>query len=117
MIKNNTGTRNTRNPLCFLLEAADDLAYTFADLEDGYNKGLYTYQDLLDVVIKAGDEKGKALLEKSWKTESRSKLDLKHQWILINMQSFLGLQKQLYSVSRVSDAFILHYDEIMNGEF
>ncbi len=28
IIKNNTGTRNTRNPLCFLLEAADDLAYT-----------------------------------------------------------------------------------------
>ena len=118
MIKNNTGTRNTRNPLCFLSEAADDLAYTFADLEDGYNKGLYTYQDLLDVVIKAGDEKGKALLEKELENGIQEQIGSKTSVDPYKYAVFSWLtKKQLYSVSRVSDAFILHYDEIMNGEF
>ena len=52
-IKQNTGTTGCRNPLCFILEAADDLAYTFADLEDGYKKGLYSYEQLLDVIVEA----------------------------------------------------------------
>ena len=50
-IKQNTGTTGCRNPLCFILEAADDLAYTFADLEDGYKKGLYSYEQLLFFIV------------------------------------------------------------------
>ena len=38
-----TGTENCRHPLTFLLEAADDIAYRTADLEDAYKKGRFTY--------------------------------------------------------------------------
>lgn len=47
----------TRHPLTFMLEAADDIAYATADLEDAYKKGLFTldefvkyFQDALDQV-------------------------------------------------------------------
>ena len=35
-----TGTDGNRNPLAFILEAADDIAYKTADIEDAFIKGL-----------------------------------------------------------------------------
>lgn len=47
-----TGTyfNNThhRHPLTFILEAADDIAYATADLEDSYKKGLFTLVEFKD---------------------------------------------------------------------
>lgn len=42
-----TGTRGKRNPLTFILEAADDIAYSTADIEDAYKKGFFDYQTFL----------------------------------------------------------------------
>lgn len=36
-----------RHPLTFILEAADDIAYATADLEDSYKKGLFTIDDFV----------------------------------------------------------------------
>lgn len=33
-----------RNPLVFILEAADDIAYLLGDLEDAFNKGIISYE-------------------------------------------------------------------------
>jgi len=41
--------RNTmiiRHPLAFLMEAADSICYLVMDIEDGFNKDLYSYNDL-----------------------------------------------------------------------
>lgn len=37
-----------RHPLTFLLEAADDIAYATADLEDAFKKGLFTIEQFID---------------------------------------------------------------------
>jgi dGTPase len=37
-----------RHPLTFVLEAADDIAYATADLEDAFKKGLFTIKDFTD---------------------------------------------------------------------
>lgn len=37
-----------RHPLTFILEAADDIAYATADLEDSYKKGLFTIEQFKD---------------------------------------------------------------------
>ena len=42
-----TGADGVRHPLAFLLEAADDIAYRTADIEDGFKKGMLSYADLL----------------------------------------------------------------------
>lgn len=46
-----TGTKQEggvcRHPLTYLLEAADDIAYATADLEDGYKKGIFTLDEFI----------------------------------------------------------------------
>lgn len=41
-----TGTDGKRHPLTFILEAADDIAYKTADIEDAYVKGFISYYQL-----------------------------------------------------------------------
>lgn len=51
-ISENVGTLKDneiyRHPLTFMLEAADDIAYATADLEDAFKKGLFTLNDFID---------------------------------------------------------------------
>ena len=58
-VTEDTGTKRgdevCRHPLTYLLEAADDIAYATADLEDGYKKGIFT----LDEFIRFIEEKAK----------------------------------------------------------
>lgn len=50
-ISENIGTKNEneiyRHPLTFILEAADDIAYATADLEDAFKKDLFTLDDFI----------------------------------------------------------------------
>jgi dGTPase len=45
-IKNETGTGDARNPICFLVEAADDIVYLAADVEDAVKKGILRWKDI-----------------------------------------------------------------------
>lgn len=47
-ITESTGAINCRYPLTFLLEAADDIAYHTADIEDAVKKGFLSYSQLLE---------------------------------------------------------------------
>jgi len=38
-----TGTGNARNPITYLVEAADDIVYSVADIEDAVKKGIFTW--------------------------------------------------------------------------
>ncbi|WP_088329797.1 dGTPase [Lacimicrobium sp. SS2-24] len=50
-----------RFPLTYLMEAADDISYCLADIEDGVEKGLLSYQRLADLLITTFDDNsGKA---------------------------------------------------------
>ncbi|MDD7517694.1 deoxyguanosinetriphosphate triphosphohydrolase [Ruminococcus flavefaciens] len=46
-IVNSTGAVNCRHPLAFILEAADDIAYKTADIEDAVKKGFVRYDQLI----------------------------------------------------------------------
>ena len=43
-----TGADGVRHPLAFLVEAADDIAYKTADIEDAFVKGFISYHGLLE---------------------------------------------------------------------
>ena len=45
-IVSSTGAGKNRHPLTYILEAADDLAYKTADIEDAFVKGFISYHDL-----------------------------------------------------------------------
>ena len=43
-----TDSQMARHPLTYLLEAADDIAYATADLEDAFKKGLFSLEQFVD---------------------------------------------------------------------
>lgn len=45
-----TGTRGRSHPLSLVLEAADDIAYRTADVEDAYQKGRFSFGQLQDAL-------------------------------------------------------------------
>lgn len=47
-VQRSTGTMGKRHPLAFVLEAADDIAYRTADMEDAVKKGSISYEKLLE---------------------------------------------------------------------
>ena len=49
-IQEATGTHGCRNPLTFILEAADDIAYRTVDIEDAFVKGFISCEQLLEAV-------------------------------------------------------------------
>lgn len=106
MIRGELGLREgQRHPLVFLLEAADDIAYSVSDLEDGYKLGCITIEDIesinsllaeMDRVSRGGED-------------STIHDDLFVQRVRIKAQSKM--------LSDCSQAFIDNYTEIMDGSF
>ena len=57
-IQEATGTNGCRHPLTFILEAADDIAYNTADIEDAFIKGFISYHQLREEIIKLQEDYG-----------------------------------------------------------
>ncbi len=53
--------RGLRHPIVFIMEAADDIAYSLSDIEDGIEKGLldsnYVFENLIPYIKKQADPK------------------------------------------------------------
>ena len=56
VIRDRTGTGAARNPISYLVEAADDIVYSAADIEDGIKKGVILWRDL-EETLKESDDK------------------------------------------------------------
>ncbi|MCH5208180.1 MAG: dNTP triphosphohydrolase [Oscillospiraceae bacterium] len=125
-ITEKTGAVGCRFPLTFILESADDIAYKTADIEDAVEKGLISYDIIINelsgerfsgmceneaerrVLDEAVEElkKSRASAEKL-RMESPEKAAVS-RWIV-------KLQTRL--IYAASDAFCENYAEIMNGGF
>ena len=44
LIRDKTGTGDFRNPITYLVEAADDIVYSIADVEDAIKKSIFTWE-------------------------------------------------------------------------
>lgn len=124
-IQAEVGTDGFRHPLCFILEAADDIAYLTADIEDGFKKGFLSYRRLYrDLVDNPNQKKLSAQEQKAYDHmiarlehfyETGLKLDVPDpeeyaisNWI-IAVQGFL--------IACATNGFICHYSDIMNGSY
>lgn len=118
-ISQETGTLSNRHPLTYILEAADDLAYSTADIEDAFVKGYITYNMLVEELKKLGEScrcPGFDALEKLqvyyqrglergiWNPESYAVKN----WV-VRLQGVL--------ISCATDGFISNYEKIMSGEY
>ena len=120
-IQSTLGTEGRRHPLAFVLEAADDIAYKTADVEDAYKKGCITYGQLVRELKDRGEARGagqkyfelvEALEKRYQKGQERHVSDPEgyavQNWI-VNVQGRL--------LTCATDNFADHYREIMAGSY
>lgn len=117
--------KGCRHPLSFILEAADDISYLTADIEDAYKKGYFTYRQFLeelysDSVLErlTGEERNAYIkiadkLEKIYHEGKRKNVADPEEyaisnWIVI-VQGFL--------INCATTGFTQNYHSIMNGSY
>lgn len=106
-IVNTLNTRGVRHPLTYLLEAADDIAYITADIEDALAKSVVTRSDLKRFLIRE--------LEGTLKENEKRIIDaLAKEKFNVNTL-FVDIRNIM--IQAVVDNFDQHYDKIMNGQF
>ena len=115
-----TGTNGRRHPLAFLLEAADDIAYRTADIEDAVKKGCISYETLFrELTGYRAKEQGDAYQRVvSWLEDKYNKALEKGyadpgQYAVQNW--IISAQGQM--IAGVTDSFVRHYGEIMEGTY
>lgn len=130
-ITHNTGTLASsnvyRHPLTFILEAADDIAYSTADLEDAFKKGLFSlkefvdfFEDTLNIYDKRKKvpayqkEKALELITPLKKMLSDKGSDSKS--LLPDFQQWVGYARDWLTYA-AAYGFASHYDEIMAGTY
>lgn len=118
-IQKSLGTNGNRHPLAYILEAADDIAYLTADIEDAFKKGCISYYDLLRELQKAGEGKPEAVeyraivrklsekYEKALKrNEDSPEIYAVQNWIVL---------VQGHLISSATLGFTTNYEAIMSG--
>ncbi len=107
---------NERHPLCFLLEAADDICYSVSDIEDGVKKKTITLEFLQDTLTDKYKEDAECikLHEKICeKNKEYSKLENKNSLIAQDCRIFA----QVKMINSAIDTFQKNHEEILNGRF
>lgn len=120
-----TKTNGCRHPLSFILEAADDISYLTADIEDAYKKGFISYRRLLDelysekVVDHLTGDTRKAYLEMADKLEQKYESGKKRG--VANPESYAVanwiVAVQGFLISCATYGFTRNYHAIMNGTY
>ena len=118
-IRKATGIGKSRHPLVFLLEAADDIAYMAADVEDGFKKGVVSITQIRNYLSEFGNsevvDKLNERLDINTKKSYYSRVnehypdqeELVIQWLRIDIQRTL--------IEAAIENFFSEYDAIMNG--
>ncbi len=120
-IQQTLGTEGKRHPLAFVLEAADDIAYKTADVEDAFKKGCITYQQLVEELWACGQKLGageeysglvEALAERYRKGRER-KVSNPEEYAVQNW--IVKVQGKLLACA--TDNFANNYQAIMEGTY
>lgn len=124
-ITNSTGAKGCRYPLTFLLEAADDIAYLTADIEDGITKGMISCTELITELEKKCYTEGFSQVQTDAYLQTIERLKDKYTQALKKgmpnpernaVQNWIiGVQSRLLGYAK--DEFVKNYSSIMQGTF
>ncbi|MGI6006469.1 MAG: deoxyguanosinetriphosphate triphosphohydrolase [Ruminococcus sp.] len=119
-IAKETTALHVRHPLTYILEAADDIAYRTADIEDAFKKGCITYKELYQEIKDIQAEKGEdsafdmvRMLEHQYENGLQRKVKDPQLYAVQNW--VVRLQSAL--IFAATKGFTSHYSEIMEGSF
>ena len=111
--------KGERHPVTFLLEAADDIAYSGADIEDGVKLGILKY----DIIVKEFDSKRGKLNSKQRKAVSEFKKEYKRlqgiegtDALDIAVQNFRIISQGIM-IDSILNEFIDNHTSILNGTY
>lgn len=119
MIAKETGTEGKRHPLTFILEAADDIAYKTADIEDGFVKGFISYLQLKEELKVLEDKepnnpfKPLERLEHKYQSGLRRGVKNPEEYAVKNWI----VQVQGHLINCATYGFTKNYTAIMNGTY
>lgn len=118
-VKNYTGIDVHRHPVTFLLEAADDIAYSAADIEDGCKKKVLDFQTI-EAILKdrlyGGNPEEKALYD-SFVNKYNKNCEEKRSNRLDNAVQNFRIQAHGFMIKSVVKQFLHLHDDILNGQF
>jgi len=122
LIRDDTTTGEMRNPIAFIVEAADDIVYSLADLEDGVKKGVIDWEGLKEKLEKYSNGDTDMLKRCFEKTENL--IDKKDTRVKLQGKSRGEAMAQAFriwaigeSVHAVIEAFKNQYENIMSGSY
>lgn len=107
-----TGAKGARTPMTFLLEAADDIAYATADIEDAFKKGFFSYDEFIRELMERGIRRDfvselKKLYDMAVITRVRDAGEYAIRRWLLGVQDYL--------IAEVTKSFLGDYARIMRG--
>ncbi len=94
-----------RHPLVFLVEAADDISYTIADLQDGFRLGLVPYEKIRDFLLDILKDRGQ-IIRKEIRNFSDNKDKIEH----------LAGKAIGQLVKEISEVFLEHEEGLLKAE-
>ncbi|GEM_PF-48534 len=104
-----------RHPLCYLMEAADSIAYLTMDLEDGYNKGLISLDDIKKTIsninTSPGDQKTRFPKERMLETLNDNEVNDNTKIVMARIELIGFLVKLAY------ENFEKNLDKIEEGKY
>lgn len=114
-----TGTEGRRHPLTYILEAADDIAYKTADIEDAYVKGYISYHQLKEELHQLQEKQpGNPFpvldrLEQKYQSGIKRNANNPEEYAVKNWI----VQVQGFLISCATYGFTSNYEAIMAGNY
>lgn len=121
-IAGETGTYGHRHPLTFILEAADDIAYKTADIEDAFVKGFISYNRLLEELREVQEQYAGASqsvfqpadkLEDLYRRGREKRVDDPEEYAIKNWI----VRVQGFLINCATFGFTSNYEAIMSGTY
>jgi dGTPase len=115
-VQHETGTGDSRNPITYLVEAADDIVNVCIDLEDGVRKKVFRWQEMIEELERYGAG-GEAL---SLKKETQAlviKTGLADQAAGETFAQAFRINLMSRLIPTALDEFQASYDAIMTGQY
>lgn len=129
-IQEETGTKDIRNPITYIVESADDIAFSVVDIEDGVKKGVISWDVLKEkleeefVEASKGDSKSDSGMLELCFSKADDYLKKADPSILKKGKPHDNAMAQAFrvfviieSAKAIEQAFKEKYKDIMNGDY
>jgi dGTPase len=115
-VQQETGTGAARNPITYLVEAADDIVNVCIDLEDGLRKRIFRWQEMIDLLEKHG-ACGEAVALKNGAEKLVRKSGLAESGIEVIFAQAFRTRLMAKLIPAVLNEFQSSYEAIMTGQY